>query len=429
MTKARLDGLLLILLGSVFFVLAGVGVAYFNFLGLIDFKEFYSASRCLIEHHDPYLESNLNAIYQEETGNRSSSAGEAHWLHETAHVTPNFPTTFLLVAPLAVLPWKLAGTIWMILTAGCFVLGAFLMWNASAGIAPRFAGAMIFLFLVNSEMLLALGNTAGLVIGLTLIGTWCFLKDRFVLVGAICMAIALAFKPHDAGLVWLYCLLAGSTLRKRGLQTLVMVAVLGVSAALWVSRVAPNWIQELHSNQVAIMARGGLDDPGPSTGGAYGVNSIVSLQTIVSRFWDNPHFYNPVVYVICGTLLLVGLRKTLRSPYSTRLAWFAMAAIAPLSMLAVYHRCYDARLLLLTVPACATLWREGGGLAWSALLLNLAAIVFTGDVFWIGFFQFTHYSGPSLAFGVLPAPLILLAVSVFYLWVFVRQAPQASAAS
>jgi hypothetical protein len=428
MTKARLDGLLLILLGSVLFVLAGAGIAYFNFLGLIDFKEFYNASRCLIQHRDPYMQSDLTAIRREEEGNRTFAPGEQRWLHDSAHATPNFPATFLLVAPLAVLPWKLAGTIWMILTAGCFALGSFLMWDAGAEFAPRLAGALVFLFLVNSEMLLALGNTAGLVVGLSLIAVWCFLGNRFVLIGVLCMTIALALKPHDVGLVWLYCLLAGSTLRKRALQTLAMVAVLAVSAALWVSRVAPNWIRELVSNQAAITSRGGLDDPGPSSGGAYGVNAIVNLQTIVSRIWDNPHFYNPVVYAICGALLLVGLRKTLRTPFSTRMAWFALAAIAPLSMLFVYHRCYDARLLLLTVPACAALWKDGGSLAWSALLLNLAAILFTGDVFWIAFFQFTRYSGASLAFGVLPAPLILLAVSVFYLWVFVRQAPEPSAA-
>ncbi|MGO8758808.1 MAG: hypothetical protein ACLQG3_11865 [Terracidiphilus sp.] len=427
MTKERLDGLLLLSLGSVLFVLAGAGIAHLNFLGLIDFKEFYCGSRCLIEHRDPYKQADLAAIYQQ-IGDRPSTPGEANWLRATAHVTPNFPTTFLLVAPLAVLQWKLAGAIWMALSAGAFVLGCFLIWDAGVEFAPQLAGGMIFLFLVNSEMLLALGNTAGLVIGLTLIGAWCFLKDRFVLVGAICMALALAFKPHDAGLVWLYCLLACGMLRKRALQTLAIAAVLVVSAAVWVSRVAPDWIHELHSNQVAIMARGGLDDPGPSSGGAYGVNAIVSLQTIVSRFWDNPNFYNPVVYAICAALLLVGLGKMLRTPYSTRQAWFALAAIAPLSMLALYHRCYDARLLLLTVPACAALWKERGGLAWAALLLNLAAVVLTGDVFWIAFFQLTHYSGPALAFGAIPPPLILLAVSVFYLWVFVRQTPEASAA-
>ena len=57
----------------------------------------------------------------------------------------------------------------------------------------------------------------------------------------------------------------------------------------------------------------------------------------------------------------------------------------------------------------------------AALALTLAAIILTGDIFWITVFQITHYSGPSLAFGVIPAPLILLALSGFYLYEYVRQ--------
>jgi hypothetical protein len=177
----------------------------------------------------------------------------------------------------------------------------------------------------------------------------------------------------------------------------------------------------MQANQSALMQRGALNDPGPHSGGSFGVNMTVCLQTIVSRFWDNPHFYNPVVYLICGALLLIWLRKTLQSGFSPHLAWFAIAVVVPLSILVVYHRSYDARLLLLSVPACAMLWQKGGRLGWWALALTLGAIILTGDIFWIVLFQITHYSGPSLAFGVIPAPLVLLALSGFYLYVYVRQ--------
>jgi hypothetical protein len=274
-------------------------------------------------------------------------------------------------------------------------------------------------------MLLALGNTVGLVVGLSVIAVWCFLQNRSTLAGTICMAIALVMKPHDVGLIWLYFLLAGGLARKRALQTLIPVAALVVPALLWTAQIAPHWLVEMQANQSALMQRGALNDPGPHSGGSFGVNMTLCLQTIVSRFWDNPHFYNPVVYFICGALLLIWLRKTLQSRFSPQLAWFAIAAVVPLTILVVYHRSYDARLLLLSVPACAMLWRRGGRLAWWALALTLAAIILTGDIFWIVLFQITHYSGPSLAFGVIPAPLILLALCGFYLYVYVRQPREA----
>jgi hypothetical protein len=424
MLKERQDSLLLLSLGSVFFVLVGGAIAYFNTLGMIDFKEFYFGAKCLVEHHDPYQQSQLWALYKRDAGDVPSTLGSV-LVASHGHLTPNFPTTFFLVAPLALMPLKFAGVIWFILSAAAFVLAAFATWNAGAEFTPLLAGALVFLFLVNSEMLLALGNTVGLVVGLSVIAVWCFLQNRFTIAGTICLAIALVMKPHDVGLIWLYFLFAGGMARKRALETLIPVAALVVPAVLWTSQIAPHWLVELQANQSALMQRGALNDPGPHSGGSFGVNMTLCLQTIVSRFWDNPHFYNPVVYLICGALLLIWLRKTLQIGFSPRLAWFAIAVVAPLTILVVYHRSYDARLLLLSVPACAMLWQKGGRLGWCALALTLVAIILTGDIFWIVVFQITHYSGPSLAWGVIPAPLILLALSVFYLYVYVRRPGEA----
>lgn len=422
MTNARQDGFYLLLLGSVFFALIGAATARLNYFGMDDFKLFYCASRCLIEHHDPYQANDLRAVYRAEGLEPLTDPRVAGW-HNTEPATDNFPTTFLLVAPIAVLPWKLAEAVWMLLTAGCFIVASFAMWNLGAEFAPRIYSLLIFLFLINSELLLSLGNNAGIAVGLAVLAVWCFLRERFVFAGILCMAISLAMKPHDAGMIWLYFLLAGSVPRKRALQTLAAVVVLAVPALLWMSHVAPHWPQELHCNIVMKMSRGGIDDPGPNSGGAFGVNMIVCLQAIVSRFRDDPGFYNPVAYLICAALLLPWFFKTLRSRFSPALAWFALAAVVPLAMLPVYHRCYDARLLLLTVPACAMLWKKGGPMAWCALLLTLGGIVITGDIFWIAVFHFTGYSYRSALMGMIPAPLVLLALGIFYLWIYLRGAP------
>jgi hypothetical protein len=424
-----MDGVYLLLLGSVFFVLAGVGIERLNFFRMVDFKEFYFGSRLLIEHQDPYVRSNMLAIYQREATNLPSEPCPGCWHRSTDGVTPNFPTTFFLVAPLAVLPWNAAEIIWLSLISGCFILASFLAWNVAAEFAPRASAALIFLFLVNSELLLAMGNSAGVAIGFTVIATWCFLRNRFALAGAVCLAVALVMKPHDAGLVWLYFLIAGGALRKRAWQTLGLAAVLALPALLWTASVAPNWLHQLLANQAVITSHGGIDDPGPASMGNFGANMIINLQTVVSRIWDNPSFYNPVVYVICGAMLLLWLRKALRPRATEPMHWFALAAIAPLTVLFVYHRCYDARLLLLGMPAFATLWKRGGKLAWLALALNLVAILFTGDLFWILLFHFTHYSGPSVTYEYLPAPLALVALCIFYLYVYLGPAERCSGLS
>jgi hypothetical protein len=155
---------------------------------------------------------------------------------------------------------------------------------------------------------------------------------------------------------------------------------------------------------------------------------VISLQEVISVFWDDPRIYNLATYLVCGPLLLVWIAITLRSRFSSKRAWIALAAIAALSMLPVYHRLYDAKLLLLTVPACAMLWAEGGLMGWLALLVNTAGFVVTGDLPWailLGLIRSLHLSRTGLsgqvliAVQVFPAPLMLLVMSVFYLWVYV----------
>ena len=81
-----------------------------------------------------------------------------------------------------------------------------------------------------------------------------------------------------------------------------------------------------------------------------------------------------ITYLIFGSLLLVWIAVTLRAPSTASKHYLALAAIAALSMLPVYHRPHDAKLLLLTLPACAMLLSEGKLTGRIAILLNSIAI-------------------------------------------------------
>ena len=152
---------------------------------------------------------------------------------------------------------------------------------------------------------------------------------------------------------------------------------------------------------------------------------LVNLQAIFSVFRDDPRFYNPASYLVCAPLLLIWGLVVLRSRPSRLRAWLALAAIAPLSMLPVYHHLYDAKLLLLTLPACAMLWAERGWLGKLALSVNCAGFVLTGDLPWTVILAVINRLGAPpeglalrmlVAVQVFPAPLILLVMGIFYLW-------------
>src|SRR5208337_3591324 len=182
---------------------------------------------------------------------------------------------------------------------------ALLMWNIGESYAPNVSLFLIFILLVNCESIFGAGNTAGIAVGLCVVAVWCFLQERFVPAGILCLALSLVIKPHDAGLVWLYFLLAGGVYRKRALQTLLVAGVLALPAVLWVSQVVPEWAPELRSNLQAASVRGGLNDPGPTAIGFHHPDPIVDLQTVVSVFRDDPRIYVPASYLVTGTLLLL----------------------------------------------------------------------------------------------------------------------------
>jgi hypothetical protein len=396
---------------------------------MLDFRGVYYATRCLLQHGDPYKDKDLLRVYQAEGGDRASDPST---VRRVVTMYIYLPTVFAFTVPFALLPWGPAHVLWVILTAGGLVLAGFLMWNLAESYSPTASLFLVCIVLANAEALFASGNAAGIGVSLCVVAVWCFLSERFVPMGILCLAVSLTIKPHDAGLVWLFFLLAGGLYRKRALQTLVVTAALSLPAILWVTHVSPNWLQELHSNMVATSAPGDLNDPSGASITSRSPGMIVDLQTAISIFWSNPGIYNLAAYFLCGPLLLLWAFKTVRSYPSPIGAWLALAAIAALSMLPMYHRQHDTKLLLLMIPACTVLWAKGGLTGHFALLVTAAGVTLTGDIPLSILMILTrnlHLSTATISGKILtvalmrPVSLILLAAGVFYLWVYVRHTP------
>jgi hypothetical protein len=427
---ARRTALLLILFCSGLSVLWGSFLAHSSSGGLADFKAVFYGARCLIHHADPYNNTEFLRIYQADGVPIPTDPMMADLFRRAVLVCINLPTTLFFLVPFALLPLKVAYPLWALLMAAGLCLACYLMWDLAAKNAPRLALFLVCFLAANCVILFADGNAACVVISLCVIAAWCFLRNRFAAAGVVCLALSLLIKPHDAGLVWIYFLLAGGVYRKRALQTLLVTAALGVPAVLWVTQGAPQWLSELRSNLQLASMRGGLNDPGPASLGFHHPDPILALQAFVSVFRDDPHFYVPAAMLVAGGLLIMWTVITLRARVTPHRAWLALAAIAALTMLVTYHRQHDAKLLLLTVPACALLWAEGGLKGWLAALASTAGIVITGDIPSTGLSILTahveagdgFFTNLRAALLVRPAPLILLGMAVFYLWAYWQRA-------
>jgi hypothetical protein len=173
----------------------------------------------------------------------------------------------------------------------------------------------------------------------------------------------------------------------------------------------------------------GLNDPEPSGVFNGSIVQMINMQAALSVLRDHPNFYNSVSYFACGFLILIWAALVLRKPSSREGAWLALAAIAVLSLLPVYHRPYDAKLLMLTIPACAMLWSQGGTRRWLALAFTAAGILATSDIplaILVSYSRPLSNFPPTLAGRAIamvqlrPVPLILLALGCFYLFVYAR---------
>jgi hypothetical protein len=435
MTKARLDGLYMLLLGSVVFLLLGAALARTFSVPMVDFRVLYYPARCLVQHCDPYNEGEVLQVVQAEKDARLLNSATIRNIL-TRYMYP--PTVFSFTVPFALLPWGPAHILWMTLLICVIIFASFLIWDLGSDYLPTLSGFFVGFVLANSELLVITGNVAGIAISLCVVAVWCFFRGRYVWAGILCLAVGLVIKPHDTALIWLYFLLSDRANRKRALQTLFATVVVSLPAVLWVWHVSPHWLQELHSNILAFANHGDMNDPGLDSSGAHGIGMLVSLQAVIGIFWDDPRIYNPASYLIFAPLLLAWVIITLRSRFSPSGAWLGIAAIAALSMLPVYHRLQDTKLLLLTVPACAMLWARRGLAGWLALLVTASGFVLTGDLPWAVFLSLIHLlrlpttgltSELLIGLQVLSTPLILLAMGIFYLWVYARHSLRATTGS
>ena len=429
MTRARFDGLMLLLSGAIIFICLGAFLKGGVPASLTDFKALYYGGHCLLQHSDPYKESNLQKVYLEEVGGHPAEPPQAR---PVVTVFVNLPSIFTFVFPISLLPWGPAHQLWLILTAVSLILATLLTWDLGADDAPRISGGLLGILLATSASALFTGNAAGIVVGLAVIAVWCFLRERFVAMGVLCLATSLVIKPHDAGLIWLYFLLVGGVHRKRAIQTLMVAVALCLPGLILVWHVAPHWMTELRSNLSWFSARGNLNDPGPASVTGHDPDSIISLQTIASIFYDDPNIYNPISYLVSGVPVLLWLVTILKSKSSAAINYFGLAAIAALSLLLGYHRQHDAKILLLTFPAFAMLWAKRGVAGWLALGLTTAGVLLNGDLTSLVRMFMTenllaHSSGLTGKILVIllgrPVPLIVLVTGVFYLWVYLRRGP------
>ncbi len=402
---------LLVLLGVLAFVVKGYRdervVLHFR-----DFKQPYASARCLLHGCDPYSESDTRAEFLRAGGLDT----DAVVFQPYSALYP--PFSFVVLTPVAMLEYRVAHAVWFVAVAGLFSVAALLMAELCLLFPSLLVSLLLAAFVASSTILLMLGQISGPVIALLAIGLWCVVRGRLLPVAALALALALALKPHDAFLLVLYLPLAGRAGRRVfwwGLAPLTLLAVLG--GTWWVGHqpAARHWLPELRANLKGNSTAGNVNDP---VRGSVEAIEIADLQAAIAPLDSQPAQYNLLAAAVTAVLLLGWLYPALRMRPSLLKHLLALAALASLTLLPIYHRQYDTRLLLLVFPAVAALIAERPRWGYAGLGLLAVATVVTAHTFLTGVIH--HESAHMVAAGRLqtvllyrPLPLAELALVAF----------------
>ncbi|HEY4089087.1 MAG TPA: glycosyltransferase family 87 protein [Bryobacteraceae bacterium] len=334
-----------------------------------DFVAPYSGARCLLLGCDPYDSLQVQKTFAD-AGGQPVDRGEK-W----SYIPPVYPpSTLVELLPFAFLNYHSARVAWFLLSA-LVSIASFLLW---AGLlTPIYRPWMALLGALLSASYAAAfateaGQTSFIAVGLAVISLWCFIRDRHNVAGVICLGIAMGLKPQLAGVVFLYLILR-PVFRRPALKAAIIAIALLVIGVAWVSFSAPskNWRAELSEHITTSQQVGGVNDPSNANQFA---PDIVNAQAAWVLATGDPSTYNLLSWLLFAALFIPFVIGAWRGAGTTTQMFGALAAIACIGMLPVYHRVYDLLILALTFPSLICLFAQRQKLRWIAAAATLVAL-------------------------------------------------------
>ena len=349
---------------SLIFLAVG-GARAFRFSN--DFVPVYTGARCLLQGCNPYDTTQLERVFY-------AAGGHAQELPSWEIDVPVYPpSTFLVLSPLALFRYPTARLLWFVVNGSLFVASAILIILLCPASERWLATGVGCFILATSGILLVLGQPAALAISLVIIASYLFLSVRFLPLGAALFLLSLAVKPQIGGLIVVYFL------TQRLYRRYAAVALIGSLAILLLAGLilrenpqSAHWGITLRTNLASTLSPGGSADPRPAN-----IESIgdTNLQTLTSIFFADARSFNATAYAIFVLLLAAAGMAILRASPGYDTHSLALGALTVLSLTPVYHRFYDTRLLLLTVPAVLIVFKRRRRLGSVIAVITVLAVV------------------------------------------------------
>ncbi len=330
-----------------------------------DLSQNYTASKLWLQGQSPADPAKFVALWKQQVHSRLELSDIR------THLAP--PLAGLVVmAPIAAFPWKIAKVLWLIVLLIAF--GA-TVWALSrvAGFGRNDLSAMAFvvacLALAPFQTGISSGNPTVLIVGLCAVAIWAAHARRDVLAGVL-FGIACGMKPQIGAFLVLYYLV-----RRRWHLFLTAVATtigLNLVAVLYLWLRGVSWIEGYLNNARGFVSANNIDDFSTANPGRF---NLINLQVPMFSMTGHSSSANLLAFAVGGCLICAWLYWMLKGNHRES-ELLALGAISIIGLLPVYHRFYDAALLV--VPLCWCMTRIVGRpkkIARIALLLMIPFLV------------------------------------------------------
>lgn len=365
--RGRTLGLVVLALCAAVFVYRGPYRSLAS--GGYDFDLVYTATRTWLRGANPY-----DAAHISDTWYRLGNNPVADPAVRGSAVLLYPPSTFVVFAPVGALPYHAAEILWLALNTILWPLTAWAAWKRAGGARGGrllLYGILVLLF-TPAHACIALGQTAIIASALIAFALLPLPEPEptpapksgwtSVALRAACLGLGACVKPQ-LGLPFIAYVL-GRRQWKLGLGSLAVAGVV-LGAGVWRLHLAHVpwetwWADNLH--------RFTLTDDGDPTRGNPLRFQLLNLQYLFHTWTENRSAVNMAVKGVVGMLALAYLLVDWRKPIH-RGDTCTLACVAAAALLVVYHRSYDAVILVFALAWCVAAITDAAKRLWASLAL------------------------------------------------------------
>jgi len=308
-----------------------------------DLSQNYTASKLWLKGLSPSDPRNFVALWKQET------RSHLELTDIRTHLAPPLGGLVVL-APIAAFPFRIAKILWVIVLVVSFAVSVWAMLlvggfrrdelRSLAFVAACFA-------LAPFQTGIASGNASILVIGLCAAAIWAASQSSDLTAGLL-FGLACSLKPQIGAFLVLYYLVRR---RWRLFGTAVATTTgLTVGAALYLQLRGASWLHDYLHNAQGFVTANHIDDFSTANPSRF---TLINLQVPFFSITGQSSSANLLAFAVTGLLLCAWLYWVARG-LEHEFELLALAAISVLALLPVYHRFYDAALLIVPLCWCLT---------------------------------------------------------------------------